>query len=312
MSTLYDRKCTLTVANAGANGLDLSALRIKFRVIQSDNQTPNHANIRVFNLSDATAKKVQKEFTLVTLQAGYQAGPFGVLFTGTIKQVRRGRINPTDTYLDILAADGDQGYNFGTVNTALKAGWTTTDVAAAARKGLNVDAGYTPQPPNAAAVRGKVLYGMARDTVRDLANTQQWAWSIQNGKLQMVPITSYVPGTVVVLTGQTGMIGLPEQTEGGIAAKCLINPNIRIGTLVQINNASIQRAFLGGLNLNTPGRLENLPGLLPTVTDDGFYRVYVAEHSGDTRDLEWYSDLTCFAVDRSAAQDQSVRAAATQ
>lgn len=312
MSELWLRKCSLVVLGAFNKGLDLSTLRIRFRIVQSDVQTPNHAIIRVFNLSDATARAVQKEFFTVTLQAGYIDGPYGVIFTGNIKQVRRGRVSQTDTYLDILAADGDEGYNFGTVNGALAAGWKAQDVLAAARKGLNAQAGYTPDLPPAAASRGKVMFGMARDTVRDLALTRQAAWSIQNGQLQLVPITSYIPGTITVLTAQTSMVELPVQTEGGISAKCLINPNLRIGSLVQIDNASIQRAFLGGNLLFAQGRLENLPGLLPKVTYDGFYRVYVVELTGDTRGRDWYSELTCLAVDRSAAQSDSVQAAATQ
>jgi hypothetical protein len=36
--------------------------------------------------------------------------------------------------------------------------------------------------------------------------------------------------------------------------------------------------------------------------------VLVAEYMGDSRGQEWYSDLTCLAVDPSAAADQSVQA----
>jgi hypothetical protein len=36
---------------------------------------------------------------------------------------------------------------------------------------------------------------------------------------------------------------------------------------------------------------------LPRVTDDGFYRTIVAEHSGDTRGNDFYTDLTCIALD---------------
>ena len=42
--------------------------------------------------------------------------------SGLIKQVRIGRENGTDTFLNIAAADGDKAYNFAVVNATLAAG----------------------------------------------------------------------------------------------------------------------------------------------------------------------------------------------
>jgi hypothetical protein len=305
----FIRKVGLVVS-AGSSGLDLSNMRIEFKTFQADlPSTPNYATIKVYNLSDATAKSVQKEFTAVRLQAGYEGGSYGVIFNGTIKMVRRGRDNPTDTYLEILAADGDVARNFGVVNTTLAAGATLKDQIAAVTKALGLPTSYVPPDITPAALsRGKVLYGMARDRMNDIADSSSATWSIQGGQVQIVPLTSYIPGTAVVLNSNSGMIGLPEQTEDGIKVKTLINPRIKIGALVQINNKSIQGAFLGGQNLFAQGRLENLPNLLPKVTWDGFYRVYVCEHEGDTRGQPWYSNLTCLAIDASAPSANSVLA----
>lgn len=299
---------------SGAKGIDLSQFRISFHTVQSDVQTPNHAFIRIYNLSDSTAKSIDKEFTKVTLQAGYKSGAYGVVFTGDIKQVRRGRISATDTYLDILAGDGDRSYNFAVMNETLAAGADDKTKLQSIERSMDLPQGYVADLTPGALSRGKVQFGMARDYARDLAKRQDASWSIQNGKLTMIPLTSYKPGPPVVLNSTTGMIGLPEQTEGGITVRALLNPNIQIGALVQINNASIQRAFIGGNYLFAEGRLEALAKdqkLLPSVTADGFYRVYVAEFHGDTRDTPWYVDLTCLAVDRSAPADDSVKAAAT-
>jgi hypothetical protein len=302
------RKIGLFVST-GSSALDLSNMRIVFHVFQADlPSTPNYATIKVYNLSDATARQVQKEFTQVRLQAGYEGGSYGVIFSGTIKMVRRGRDNATDTYTEILAADGDMARNFGIVSTTLAAGSTQKQQVQATAKALGLPIGYTPDLPAAALSRGKVLYGMARDRLNDIADTTNATWSIQNGQVQLTPLTSFVPGDAVVLTSNSGMVGLPEQTEDGIKVKALLNPQIKIGRLLQINNKSIQGAFLGGQNLFAQGRLENLPGLLPKVTWDGFYRVYVSEFEGDTRGQPWYSNLICLAIDSSAPAATSVLA----
>ena len=94
------------MSNKAGQALDLSALRIKFQVKMTGTATPNTADIRVYNISQDTAFQIQKEFTKVVLQGGYQAN-FGVVFEGSIKQVLIGRESATDNFIDIIAGDGD-------------------------------------------------------------------------------------------------------------------------------------------------------------------------------------------------------------
>src|ERR1700759_1587600 len=59
-------------ATTGSQGEPLSeGLRAKFRTVAMDAGVPNHLEATVYNLSDATAKRVQnREFSGVRLQAG--------------------------------------------------------------------------------------------------------------------------------------------------------------------------------------------------------------------------------------------------
>lgn len=307
-STLFDRKVGLVVSNAngspgpgGAAGLDLSAMHIRFHVEQSDFESPNNARIRVYNLSDATAKQVQGEFNRVTLSAGYAGGPYGIIFQGTMMQFRRGKENNVTTYLEILAADGDTFYNFGTVNQSLPLGSS----AAQRAKVLTTAAGAPPPITGADGLfggtlpRGKVLYGMFRDQMRTLARSNGATWSIQDGQVQVIQLQDYLPSQAVVLNSQTGLIGIPEQTEQGVEARVLINPKLRVGALVQINNSLINQTV--NANPNQPVPFNRYTGLqlLARTTEDGLYRLYSSEHSGDSRGQEWYSDLILLAIDKS-------------
>jgi len=292
MADQYLRKVSLVVADQSGSGLDLSELRIKFVVKQWDIQTPNSLSARVYNVSDQTAQLVKDEFTRVVLQAGYDGGNYGVIFDGTIVQARRGRESATDTYLDILAADGDEAYNFAILNASLAAGATPKDRADLSFKAMaehNVGTGYIADLSGGGLPRGKVMFGMARDELRKIAATTGTTWSIQDGKVQIVPVTSYLPGEAVVLTARTGMIGLPEQTADGIKVRSLLNPRIKSAARVQIDNKSIQNAELD--------LRYTAINFFPRVTDDGFYRVIAVDHSGDTRGNDFYSDMICIAVD---------------
>lgn len=307
MSTNFRRKCGLIVT-AGEKGLDLSEMRIRFHTTQMDVDAPPTAVIRVFNLKDDTAHKVQNEFQSVSLQAGYDGGNYGVIFQGSIARVRRGREDATTTFVDVMASDLDEVYNFAVVSKTLAAGATpqmqgrAIGEAVAAYGGKfdasNLLGGTLP--------RGKVLFGLSRDRLSDLAETTNTTWSIQNGVVRFTSLTGYLAGEVTVLTSRTGLVGVPEATIDGVEAICLLNPNIKIGSRVQINNASINQTKV---NQNVPGfpRYSDISFFADT-TMDGFYRVLVVEHEGDTRGNEWYSRLTCLSLDRSAAPDKSVQA----
>lgn len=291
MSAQFGRLVSL-IASTGTSQIDLSALKITFRIEQQDLQTPNRAYFRLWNVADQTAKLLQDEFTSITLQVGYEGSAMGTLWSGSIVQAISGRVNATDTFVDILASDGDEAYNFACVNQTLAAGATADDqvqAIAGAMGGYGVRPGYIAGVPSAPLPRAKVLYGMVRDPMRQLMQSAGSNWSIQDRQLQVMPITGYLPGDAVVLTADTGMIELPQQTQDGISVRCLINPQITPGRRVQIDNRSIQKAQIS--------LAYTAINFLPRVTDDGFYRVIVANHSGDTRDNEWYSDLVCIALD---------------
>ena len=287
----YLRACSLVVGGDG-EGLELAELRVVFKVNHADSETPNTADIRVYNLSQSTMTRI-KEFSKVVLQAGYQSGA-GLIFGGTIRQIRRGRLG-TDTYLDILAADGDKAYNYAVVNATLAAGATASDqvdkaTGAMAEHGTTV--GNVPDLGGVALPRGKVMYGMARKYMRDTASNSACSWSIQNGAVQVIPVQGYLPGEAVRLTAQTGLVGQPEQTNEGIKVRALINPRFRVGSRIQLDNESIQK-------YRNEQRYKAV-NLAPRLDEDGFYRILAIDWTGDTRGRDWYADLICVGIDDSA------------
>jgi hypothetical protein len=289
---LYLRRCSLVVGAAG-QGLELADLRVVFQVHHADYETPGHADIRVFNLAEDTARRVRREFTQVVLQAGY-GDTLGRIFSGQVRQVRLGR-DGADTFVDILASDGDQAYNYAVVNTTLAAGATAQDqlrVAQGALAGEGVAAGDLPDLPAQALPRGRVMYGMARTAMREASAATGTTWSIQGGKTQVVPVQGYLPGEAVVLTAATGLVGQPEQTNEGIRVRALLNPRLRVGGRIRLDNASIQE-YRTDIKVGAFNKA-------PRLDDDGFYRILAIDYLGDTRGGDWYADLICVGIDASA------------
>jgi len=295
----FGRKINLVLVD-GQNGLDLSQFRFTFQTRQCDTESPNNCFIRIYNLSETTVKQIRGQYSRVVLQAGYEDN-FGVIFDGQIKQFGMGREGATDAYLDIMAADGDQAYNYSVVRQTLArensapADQHRTLISAMADAGAKQ--GYTMDFTGGILPRGKVLFGLARARMRELAVQQRATWSIANGKVTVTALEGYKPGEALVLNSATGMIGIPEQTEQGLMVKCLLNPRLDSGSLVRINNRDVNQVFQQNPG-SAPVPYNKYVGLqlLATITNDGLYRVFVAEHSGDTRGTEFYTNIILLAV----------------
>jgi len=298
----YLRQCKLILTNPSGQGIDLSKMRIVFNVKKSSSQTTNAALIRIYNLSDNTKNLIRQEFQTVVLEAGYQSNS-GVIFAGNIKQYLFGRENSTDTYVEIAAADGDYAYNFSTISTTLSGGSSQEDQLNAIIKALElygVTPGYIEQLDYVSLPRAKPMYGMTRDYLRQLTESTDSTWSIQDGKLQILKKTSLLPGETVVLNSKTGLIGTPEQTNEGIAISALLNPLIKVGGTVQVNQKDVQEAKLEDTNA------AYVANNAPSISPDGFYRVLVAEYIGDTFGNDWDVNTICLSADISAPANERV------
>ena len=242
----FGRIANLIVADAALlRGRDLSQLRFRFEIRQTEVDTPNTMVVRVYNLTRQTANEIKTQYTTIALQVGYQGTTVEMVFSGDIKYFRDGKENAVDSFLEITAADNDLGYNYGFLNVTLGPGLTPGQVVAAASQAMGTGTDQNAvslQSFGGAFPRGKVMFGLARiylDQAAATANAAGARWSVQNGVLTFVSTTGYLPGEAVILTPATGLIGIPEATIDGIEARCLMNGKLKVGTQVAIQAATI-------------------------------------------------------------------------
>jgi hypothetical protein len=303
-----------------------TALHAHFKVRHWVSSTPDTLEVRLYNPAQNTVRFIQglgvtpSEWGLansgnassngqIILKAGYTTAAYGTIFSGTIRYTRTGKEDATTTYCDIFASSSDAPHNWGIVNATLAAGYSQTDVAnAVAKSKSNGQFGVTlgnppavspgaanavPVTPPAASPRGRALFGMGRDVLRDVAASHDNSWFFDgNNTIQFVPRTGYLDLPAIVLRSDTGLIGLPELTQDGVRARCLLNPNIGIGRRVQIANALIQQP-----PVNMAFTAVNF---FPSTEADGFYKVLFVDHTGDNRGNDWYTDMLCLSIDPTA------------
>lgn len=294
MTRQWLREAALTVFDQNGAGAEIPAdLRLKFHIIRATIQSPNTAIITIYNVSDETAARFEQEFKRISLSAGYPGGT-GLIFNGTIKQARRGRDSNVDRWIEVVAGDGDVAYNWSYTSASLAAGSTAADRVACldadfARYGVQPG----PRPPELAqknpSPRGCVLEGNTRDLMRAEAEAAGCDWFIDGMMSYFLPRNQVRDGAAVLLTSETGLIGLPQQTEIGINIRCLINPSVRLGGAISIGNSFVQE-------YRQPTNYTATP-FPPSINRDGLYKVVSMDFAGDTRGQEWYCDMICVAID---------------
>ena len=292
-------------------GLDLSEFRLRFEIKRSDDVPLSTAVVRIFNLADTTVKSIAKDYSGLTIQAGYKNTAAGVIFNGQIVQTKRGKERNVDSYIDVLAVENHLPYNFAMANQTFAPGTSKEQVWNYLNKTLTPYGGSetaaTPPAGGIVGPRGKVLFGLSLDYMTDTALSSGYTLTMQNGVVTPVPLAGYLPGEAVVLNSKTGMIGQPEATQQGVEITCLINPKIRVGTRVQINNADINQT-LSNFNGPSPANPTNpFSGFFASTAADGFYRVLVVEYEGDTRGQPWYQKLICLILDPSSPANQAAK-----
>ena len=295
----YLRDCAVTIDYLGQT-FDADGIRVRFSIKQATTAIPNTATVRLTNQNRSKAEKMcmdpASEGTLVSISAGYK-GNSGLLFKGHIVRPLYGRENPTDTLTQILCTDGNQSLTHATVSKTFPPGSTPKDHADEASKAMQqfgVKLGWVGQGVDLSQPkypRAVTLFGMARKVFDDIAKSKGATWGVQNLEVEMSKSSDSKSGGAFELNSETGLIGMPTLTPDGVYVRTLINPQMKINSMVHINQSLIQ-GYLPGLG---PGG-EVLPQFqqgapIAHIAADGMYKIVKIDVEADTRGQPWYMDM---------------------
>lgn len=267
------RKVRLTASGNGgsltinAGGVLQHELKIGFDVSKGLSGSANTAKIRIWNLSEGHRNAVGKELDDITLEAGYMppdgGNNVGVIFKGQMRDVEHIR-DREDIITEISCGDGDKAFRKATISKSFPAGTRVDDVVDELYKQLEkegVKRGETKFPDDMPPF--KRPYATCGSCTRELDRLGQgrgFYWSVQNGAFEVIPGDGYIGG-VVLITPQTGMVGVPTITDNGVKVRALLNPEIRPNRRVMIKSEVLE--------MNAEG---------------GVYRVGNVDFNGDNRD----------------------------
>lgn len=298
IQTYYDRVCNVQVfpqqaVNIGpqAQLIPLSPLptvfaskqadgtpgyRIRFHVelVTGNVPVPNPAVIHIYNLGQISRTLVSKLNNKIVLNAGYGLFP-QTIFSGNVQYAVTKKEGP-DFVTEIHASDGLFAFQNSLVNLSFSNSTPAASVIntlIGALSGAGITQGQITGVPQAIYNKGIVLSGKVTDQLQKVCDKNNLAWTIENGVVNIVPIGGALLTASVLLTPNTGLIGIPEQrevdstgTSSLVSFRSLLNPSL--GTF---QNIIIQSKFIPA----------------------GFFTTAKITHTGDTFTNDWYTDGEC-------------------
>lgn len=280
---LYGRRYRVFVSSVDReNALDVSQLRCVFQCVKTMMIQPNYSEVTIYNFSPKTENVIIKEGYRVVIEAGYEGSQYGLIFDGNVIQPIRDKENGTDYKLTLVSMDSDVFLAYGTANFSLTRGQN-------ARTIIEQIAGATSTPAQIGSIsaglsemqltRGKVIFGKASDYLRQIAQSEGATYYMDDGKINIIRADDLPEDEIIDLSPETGLIGVPAQQDYGVSAKMLLNPKVKIGTLIHIDNSLIRNQKYE----------QGQP--IYNLDQDGIYRVIKLTHKGDTWGNDWYTEV---------------------
>ena len=279
MSRQYKRAYELTITTDTGESKTIKGLRVVFEITKSLLSFPNLAKIEIYNPNSNTISLLQRKFTKIVLNAGYE-GNIKLLFVGDIRNVFQNK-RGVDRIVTIYAGDGERDYQNAVFNKTFTENISIKSaINEVMRTFKEVTIGAIEGVPDINdRLRGQTLSGSSKEILNKFADEYGFDWSIQNNEVIITPFEDALTSSEAVLVNAaTGMIGSPVITEIGVDVTTLLNPALlpNGSFVVQTISSDIQ---LGNLFFRNVSR----------TNGEGAYKIQEAIFKGDSHDGEWTS-----------------------
>lgn len=284
--------------------MDVSLLRCVFKTQHNNETAATICTLEVYNMNADTEADVIKAGFQVSIEAGYEEGQYGEIFTGDIVQVIRNRENGIDYKLEIIAIKGNLLFDRNHVRSQIAAGSDPRMIAKEVGEKARVkfDLGEVSDNLSKQKLpRGKVLFGTPEKYMRDLCvGNSAYYWADTDDKIVIKKVADEIPKDqcLVLSPGNPennepnigGLVGTPQYGDDGIHIKVLMDARVKTLSMVEIDNEWIRKQLI---NINTDGKGQ-AGSPLPQQSqfdEDGEYQVFSVAHQGDTHGNEWYTNI---------------------
>lgn len=270
-------------------GLQITDLQVTFDISKStDNKKrTNSASIEVYNLSQDHIKLLDTDYPAAVFSAGYlNTGGPKRLFSGQVTHVST-RKSGTDRVTQIQMGTGYTELNRQILSDLVPAGQDGKAVANRLIKAVGADRGvFNGTNLNNQIIYGYPLSGSPKEMLDELCEKYRCNWQYDDG---VVYIHDNDRGNTenfnqaYVISKYTGLIETAYRVSGdkqrstkdkakkpGVQMKILLNPDIRAGDIIRLEDTLIT----------------------------GWFKVDSLRHSGGWRSNGWYTEILASSIEK--------------
>lgn len=285
-----NRQYELIIGNfKTGDGLQITDLQVTFDISKStDNKKKtNSAAIEVTNLSEDHIKLLDTDYPAAIFNAGYlNTGGPKRLFSGQVTHVST-RKSGTDRVTQLQLGAGYTELNHQILSEFVPEGQTPKDAANKLIKAIGADRGvFNGTNLNNPLIYGYPLSGTPKEMLDELAEKYSSNWQLDDG---VVYFHDNDRGNTenfnqaYVISKYTGLIESAYRVSGdrqrstkdkvkkpGIQMKILLNPDIRAGDIIRLEDTLIT----------------------------GWFKVDDIRHTGGWRSSGWYTDIKASSIEK--------------
>lgn len=271
------------------DGLQIKNLQVTFDISKStDNKKrTNSASIEVYNLSDEHIRLLDTDYPSAVFSAGYlDTGGPKRLFSGQVTHVST-RKSGTDRVTQIQMGTGYTELNHQLLSEFVPEGQNPKDVANKLIKNIGADRGvFNGTNLNNPIIYGYGLSGTPKEMLDELCEKYACNWQLDDGVVYIHDndrANTENFEQAYVISKYTGLIETPYRVSGdrqrskkdkvkkpGVQMKILLNPDIRAGDIIYLEDTLIT----------------------------GWFKVDSLRHSGGWRSPNWYTELRTSSLEK--------------
>ena len=293
----FDRVYKITLGVQGADGIVIEGkakkqgLEIEFDISKSLSKNCNACSLKIYNLSSATAAKLEKSDTICILEVGYSEDTGAKrIFIGWVTDCYS-YLNGSDRVTELKLYDGQVAIRDSIVSLSYADAVSRKKVIddVAADMGLMVN--YAEDCAFTGFANGFSFLGAGRDCLTKACDGSDLQWSIQNNAIQVIKVGGSTNIEAIKLTPESGLIGAvekilksPKRTDkkqsqskpkkkkrdkkAGWRVTCLLQPTLNPGDLIYVESKVIT----------------------------GWFKIESLKHSGSYSGQNWYTEMEVYEV----------------
>ena len=310
----YANASSATDLTLTSNSWEPEALRMTFEVTQSTLPSQFwYADIKIYNLDDASIQNILSGATWVTLKAGFQTSPglYARIWSGPVMQAIYTRdANVVDDVVMLRCIAGPSYFTSAVANIATGPGSSQAQIIQrlAQQVGFSISFGQQAQTALSAVTypRGRGVFGKPMKYIAQLSDSHfmtawqdgQQAYVSEIGNPDLTPDLTYMPppGPGASSAQQPSLdagvtqsiIGTPQQIPQGVIFNVLLDPRLQVQLpplVVQLKNTLISQLA------TLPGQ-----GLIAPLSKNLTFFVAQVRHTGDTRGNDWQTEVTGYST----------------